>query len=368
MNCPKCGVKVELDSRFCTSCGNKLTQSGLGSGHRSVTIAEKIINTTLNIEQAKPSGGVYCPICGRGVKIEDSFRCQKCERSYLHISHLNRELNICVECASELMPDDAVGKPINTDLFDVHDDEMEIYLPSGKFIRLVCVQSGIFFMGSKDNGNSALEDEKPASDLYLDEFWIGESPITNLQYNDFVESTGSEFPCHWNERNTIKNIENHPVVNVSWQNSTAFCLWLSEKCGRDIRLPTEAEWEKAARGTDGRIYPWGNITPDPGLCNFNNNVGRTTPVGHYSPSGDSPYGCKDMAGNVWEWTSTKYLKYPYNPGGGRESSDYSGLRVLRGGSFRSSQDFVRCAFRSRDVPYYFSSDIGFRICLSLNTD
>ncbi len=88
---------------------------------------------------------------------------------------------------------------------------------------------------------------------------------------------------------------------VSWDDAVAFCSWLTQASSRDIRLPTEAQWEKAARGTNGNLYPWGNQPPDDVRCNFNMNVGDTTPIGTYSPDGDSPYGCADMAGNVWEW-------------------------------------------------------------------
>src|SRR5690606_17447059 len=128
----------------------------------------------------------------------------------------------------------------------------------------------------------------------------------------------------------------HPVVNVTWHDALAFCQWAG------VRLPTEAEWEKAARGTDGRIWPWGGNEPTDKLCNFNMNVGDTTPVGAY-PAGASPYGCLDMAGNVWEWTISLWGKdankpdygYPYDPNDGREAPDAPDAvrRTLRGGSW-----------------------------------
>jgi toxoflavin biosynthesis protein ToxD len=133
-----------------------------------------------------------------------------------------------------------------------------------------------------------------------------------------------------------------------------------------LRLPTEAEWEKAARGEYGNEWPWGNEF-DKNRCNSSEGRQRnTTPVNSYSPQGDSPYGCADMAGNVWEWTHTLWQGYPYQAGDGRENEKASGARVLRGGSFGFLHRGVRCAFR--DLNYYNPDnrdyDLGFRLCVS----
>ncbi len=139
-------------------------------------------------------------------------------------------------------------------------------------------------------------------------------------------------------------------MNISWHNAIAFCKWA------DLQLPTEEEWEKAARGTDGRNYPWGNNDPTDKLCNFNRNVGGTTPVGKYSPQGDSPYGCMDMSGNVWEWCLNKYETST------ETTIDDSGdRRVLRGGSWIDRQDLARAAYRYNFFPDFRSSNYGFRV-------
>jgi len=121
---------------------------------------------------------------------------------------------------------------------------------------------------------------------------------------------------------------------VTWTNALAFCRWLSDKVQSNkvqlsVDLPSEAEWEKAARGTDGRLYPWGDELPDINRCNFGMALNDTTRVGSYSPQGDSPYGCADMSGNLWEWTRSILVRYPYDLKDGREDMKTEGLRVLR---------------------------------------
>lgn len=139
-----------------------------------------------------------------------------------------------------------------------------------------------------------------------DEFEIGKYPVTNREWAAFVAATNRKPPSHWVDGKIPDGLDLHPVVNVSWHDSVAYCEWLSEVTGDSYQLPTEKQWQRAAQGNDERIYPWGDEW-DATKCNsWEGNVQGTTPVGKYSPEGDSPYGCADMAGNVWEWTASKW--------------------------------------------------------------
>jgi formylglycine-generating enzyme required for sulfatase activity len=175
--------------------------------------------------------------------------------------------------------------------------------------------------------------------IHLPEFWIDKAPVTNAEYARFVAAKRYDPPRHWQGQTPPSEIVNHPVINVSWNDAVAYAKWAGK------HLPTEQEWEKAARGTDGRAYPWGNQQPNEQLCNFGRNTGGTTPVGKYSPEGDSPYGCVDMIGNVWEWTTS-----PYD----------SNSKVLRGGSWYDFAVIARTAPRGNFIPTERNDYLGFR--------
>lgn len=162
-------------------------------------------------------------------------------------------------------------------------------------------------------------------------------------------------PAYWDDPEL--NSAGKPVVGVNWHEAEAYCRWLSAVTGMEIRLPTEAEWEKAARGTDGRAYPWGE-TFDAGRCNtVESHIDTPTPVGLY-PAGVSPYGLFDAAGNAWEWTADWYQVYP----GGQPSDDFGEkFRAVRGGSWDNNHNLARCAYRFGLAPDNFSYDFGFRV-------
>ena len=232
-------------------------------------------------------------------------------------------------------------------------------------IELIRIPAGPFLYGSADSDELAWGDEKPQRTVNLPEYWIGRAPVTNDQFGRFVKATGHQTTAEitgqgrgwtgstwdwiagadWRHprgpESSIEGKDDHPVVHASWDDAKAFCDWAG------LTLPTEEQWEKAARGADGRIWPWGNEPPTVEHCNFNANVGDTTPVGQYSPKGDSPYGCVDMAGNVWEWTASWY-------------DQTQGGRVLRGGSWYYAQWFARVSIRLDLTPVGANYNIGFR--------
>jgi formylglycine-generating enzyme required for sulfatase activity len=218
------------------------------------------------------------------------------------------------------------------------------------------VPAGKFLMGEKS--------EQPPVDIPYD-YWMARFPVTNEQYNVYAKVKGISHPISdWEKK------KDHPVANVIWNTVMEYCQWLNSllkaelPSGLALRLPTEAEWEKAARGADGREYPWGN-TFDKNKCNSREGgKGGTTSVGMYSPQGDSPYGCADMSGNVWEWTHSEYKAYPYNEKDGREDEQKSVARVVRGGAVNFVGSNLRCAYRVRDYPYFRHDDYGFRVVVS----
>jgi eukaryotic-like serine/threonine-protein kinase len=220
-------------------------------------------------------------------------------------------------------------------------------------IEFVYVPAGEFTMGSDDGGF----DERPAHTVYLDAFWIMKTEVTNAQYKQCVDADACEQPL--NDQWHITTNVRHPVTHIHWQQAADFAAWVGG------RLPTEAEWEKAARGTDGRIYPWGNDEPTDQLLNYFSRVGNTTPVGSY-PNGASPYGALDMAGNVWEWVADWYddgyfanspAHNPLGPVLGR-------ARVTRGGAWHTTAFYARATLRARTSPTFRSGNLGFRMAVS----
>jgi formylglycine-generating enzyme required for sulfatase activity len=242
---------------------------------------------------------------------------------------------------------------------------------------MVHVEAGEFTMGSDE-----LEREQPIHRVYLDEFMIGKYPVTNEEFKSFIENNGyqnEEFWPHegwqWRERENISeprywhdrkwNGLNFPVVGVSWYEAASYANWLSKVTGKPYRLPTEAEWEKAARGTDGRKYPWGNEF-DKNSCNSGESeLNRTSPVGIF-PKGKSPYGCFDMIGNVWEWCADWYdvKYYPKSPGMNPQGPSSGSLRMSRGGSWFDVAQFCSCAVRHSVLPAVHSDNLGFRLARS----
>jgi formylglycine-generating enzyme required for sulfatase activity len=239
--------------------------------------------------------------------------------------------------------------------------------------EMILIPAGEFLMGSDPRKDKdARDNEQPQHTLYLPDYYMARTAVTNAQYAAFVYATGHEQPILWEGGKPPTGKEDHPVVFVSWHDAVAYCDWLAEVTGKPYRLPSEAEWEKGARGTDGYIYPWGNQWDEERCNSGEDDEWHTTPVGAY-PEGASPYGLQDMAGNVWEWTRSLWgeddyrasFKYPYDPEDGREDLEAGGFHVLRGGSFYFDRTAVRCAFRGGpDDSFSDGEDFGFRVVVS----
>ena len=354
-------------------------------------------------EETLPFG--FCPIDGLYVRRDQTFRCTRCGRDNICREHLDAELRVCEECAVQirgeaqkdlearlaplragaeaqmqagnmaeallaygqilaLAPDDTqaarLAQEARQALSQLADEaqrrrqaaeevqaqereaeaarrqveeearEAPIWKQIG--IEMVHIPAGGFLYG---------EDKQQA---HLPDYYLARTPVTNAQYRAFVEATGHRMPGRWENGEIPPGKGNHPVVEASWEDAQAFCQWAG------CRLPTEQEWEKGARGTDGREYPWGDEW-ELGRCNTDEaGIGDTTPVDRHS-GGASPYGLLDMAGNVWEWCQGWY------------DSDRD-TKVVRGGSWYLNQARARCAYRLRDYPGYSDDLLGFRCCVS----
>lgn len=301
-----------------------------------------------------------------------------------------------------------IDKDAALEIIDKDQNEISLTLAPGVDMVFVRVPAGSFLMGtSEEQGRKRIAEgynvvslcwEQPQHKVYLDEYWISKYPVTYAQYKTFVKANNriglsylenDILYCSKNgiviysKKGKIYYSEdkefpleklNHPVVMVNWYEALDFCNWMSGETGSLVRLPSEAEWEKAARGTDGQIYPWGDKRPSYAYCNFGGNIGTTTPVGKYRPVGDSPYGCADMVGNVWEWTGSLWgedfslpeFGYPYRSMDGRENLEAKNekLRVLRGGSWNTHENGVRTECRFRAIPGGGCEYLGFRCACS----
>ncbi len=266
---------------------------------------------------------------------------------FRHLTPTN--LRLYITLAGRAETERRAEKKVSTRL--AFEPEM-VHVPAGEFIM------GTTLEEAKQLGDYA-QRETPQRTVELSAYEIGRYPVTNLEYKAFVEATGHSPPSHWEGGQFPDELADHPVVYISWNDATAYCEWLTETTGKPYRLPTEAEWERAARGTDGRRYPWGDEWDETRANTQEAGPGTTTPVGQYSPAGDSPAGCADMAGNVWEWTNSWFQPYP---GGSYQDKEYGEkYRVLRGGSWLPNSSLARCARRLGNRPVDGRFDDGCRL-------
>ena len=238
---------------------------------------------------------------------------------------------------------------------------------------MMLISGGNFIMGS----NSGPDDEKPQHTIFIKSFFLDILPVSNADFAIFLNHQGlknqqgdvlydhQDSDARIHQRNLLwqsdLTYELHPVNEVSWVGARDYCAWLNK------RLPTEAEWEKAARGIDGRKYPWGNAAPNARLALFGAPYNSSAPVDAF-PDGASPYGILDMAGNQWEWVSSIYQPYPYKADDGRENQNAGPIRSTRGGGHDSNAEEISATHRGRLLsrnPKAGHHNIGFR-CASTN--
>ena len=245
------------------------------------------------------------------------------------------------------------AKPVKKQAAPAGSPDVTIVNPTDGSV-LVAIPGGTFTMGSDDGDGHP----KPPHRVALQPYYIGCTPVTNAQFRRFVESTRyksvgerEQYAKQWGDQAS--------VVCVSWHDAVAYCKWAG------LRLPTEAEWEFAARGTDGRRYPWGDEWDPTRCCNSADTMTRrAVPVGSF-PNGASPFGCLDMAGNVWQWCSSLYKDYPYSSTDGRESLEAEGNRATRGGSFINViPSTFSSAYRNNSSPEWKDFSLGFRVARS----
>jgi iron(II)-dependent oxidoreductase len=351
-----------------------------------------------------------CPLCRDYPELCDSFQCKVCNRNFICKKHQNEEFDCCLECAQphiekkrlaaaaqkwwEELEQRARLLVTEKKLADKVREEQERqawvekwqreYFEKSKCIQqgrqaeiekmfghrasveadaMVFIPAGQFVMGTENfltGPNYGAPNEKPAHLVSVDSFFLSRYPVTNRQYERFLESTGHEKPYDW-EEGQFSNPD-QPVVNVSWYDAVAYCKWAG------MRLPTEAEWEKAARGgLSQRIFPWGDEEPL-GKAPFGVGFGGSTvAVGSFPPN---DYGLVDMVGNAGQWCTDWYDEnyYKNSPENNPTGPDDGKERVVRGGSwayYGGWRYFFRCAFRFGANPSSRDSQIGLRCAKSL---
>jgi len=296
----------------------------------------------------------------------------------------------------------AVVTPLNGEA--IIDDVIYVYVPKGEFIMgstdddtaLALELCQNYYHTPENCKRSWYDDERPQHTVHLKSYWIMQTEVTNAQYAQFIDADGytkqeywSPAGWSWREDNEITgpgkssqnsnlNGPNQPMIDIGHYEAEAYANWLSDTIGFDFSLPTEAEWEKAARGTEGHLYPWGNswdasrfnycdenCTADGADKESDDGYRYSAPVGSY-PAGSSPYGALDMAGNVWEWTADfydgdYYARSPERNPTGAESGE---MFVVRGGSWSKNPNISRAAYRGRIKTALRSNDVGFRVRLS----
>jgi eukaryotic-like serine/threonine-protein kinase len=398
MYCRNCGASNLENAKFCENCGKPLSKpvkrivSPWVVGGVVLTLA--IIGFLIILISSSSNGPTFTKT---SYALTSTFSLQQTKASFSNQDNIPTSTLTPIHSNQDNNLITVTPPPITSTPAEPEKKTFPTQISGNERIDMIDIPAGDFWMGAQASDGDAREDEKPAHLVTLPEYLINKTDVTNSMFNQFVNETGyitdaeknvhgnvisissgdaPEIPgANWRHprysSDSIDGKNNFPVVQVSWNDASAYCKWAGG------RLPTEAEWEKAARGTDNRIYPWGNNPPNGTLLNFSDrSLGSTywmsdmktddgyqfaSPVGNY-PKGASPYGLLDMAGDVWEWVADIYsASYyslspklnPQGPGGGTD-------KVLRGGSFVNGAKNVRSTRRNHNDQSEPGDEYGFR--------
>lgn len=375
MNCPKCGEVLSGVTKYCPKCG-ELTPNYIESRKQARQRARTIWII----------GGIFILFLGcifSGMILYNNIV------TGTSLQNIPQGEGTLVPSRVPVTPA-TINPPACTAIGQTWSDPVD-------GMQLICVPAATFQMGSDDEDPNAQDDEQPQHTVNLDAYWVSVTEVTNQMFSLFVTVTGyqtdaeregwgigyisnnwSQIPgASWQHprgpETDLNGLEDHPVIMVSWYDASAYCHWAG------MNLLTEAQWELASRGTDGRIYPWGNNELDGTRMNFADTNMRvnwadlevddgyrfTAPVGSY-PAGASPYGILDLSGNVWEWTADWYTAdyYQHSPVENPPGPSSGQWRVIRGGAWDSSNIYTRSAFRNAFEPEARFDNIGFRCAVA----
>ncbi len=320
----------------------------------------KIFLLDFNLMEALFASDTKCNQCGNNIPSHNKI-CPFCDASVISMqkeNYPNNDLGNHEQIEKNSLITEQFVPRINSKIEKIEKNKMGYW--EAEFFNnsiMIYIPEGDFLMGT--DSDDSYPKERPNHLVNILQYWISKFEISFNQYLAFCEDTGTKTPYdeNWGR-------DNRPVINISWFDATSYCEWLSIKTGLAFRLPTEAEWEKASKGNENRVYPWGDNKPTIVHANYNYNIEKTSEIGSY-PSGISPYGLLDMSGNLREWCLDWYDEHYYkdsptfNPKGPLEGE----FKVIRGGGWGYDQSFLRTTDRNRWIPTDSSNEIGFRIVL-----